>query len=291
MLKYNYYRVKSLQDLSEQLTNFGNKAKIIAGGTDIMVQIYENDKKWKDLECLLDISSIKDEMSYIKEDGDKIHIGALSSHTDISKSDIINKYLQPLAKACNSVGSPQIRNMGTVGGSICNASPASDPLPPMILAGTTVVIHGKDGTREVDLQAFYLERGKTDLNAGEFVKEFIVNKIPDEMRSEFVKLGRRKALAISRLNVATGVLLDNDNKIVEARIAPGCIFVNPERVTRAEQLLIGQTPSSELFKKAGKVVAEVMIEKTGVRWSTEYKQPAVEGIIEESLLRTLGMEV
>ncbi|MFV0504663.1 MAG: FAD binding domain-containing protein [Lachnospirales bacterium] len=291
MFKYNYYRVKNLQDLSKQLIHYGSKAQIIAGGTDLMVQIYEKHKHWKDLECILDISSLRDEMRYIKENDDTICIGALSTHTDIEKSEIINKYLPALAYACETVGSPQIRNLGTVGGSICNASPASDPLTPMIVAGTTVIIQGEAGVRKVDLPAFYFGKSKIDLNAGEFVKEFIVSKLPEEMRTKFVKLGRRKALAISRLNVTAGLTIDTDGKIKEARLSPGCIFIKPDRVTRAEELLIGQTPSKKLFHKSGEIVSEVMIERTGIRWSTEYKKPAVEGIVEEALLRAAGMEV
>lgn len=290
MFKYNYHRAVSLDDLSEKLLQYGEKARIIAGGTDIMVQIFENDKKWSELECLLDTTGLRTEMRYIKEDGDKIRIGALSSHTDIEQSEIICKFLPFLAKASGTVGSPQIRNLGTIGGSICNASPAADPLTPMVAAGTQVLIDSADGCREVELRAFYLGKGKIDLKPGEFVKEFIVNKLPAGMVNEFVKLGRRKALAISRLNASVALRFDEDGAIQDARIAPGCIFIKPDRVEKAEQLLIGEKPSEDLFQQAGKAVSEVMIERTGIRWSTEYKQPAVEGIIEEALLRAAGME-
>ena len=107
----------------------------------------------------------------------------------------------------------------------------------------------------------------------------------------FSKLGRRKALAISRLNCAAALTMDSEGTITEARIAPGCIFILPDRVEKAEQVLIGQKPSEELFAKAGKAVSEVMIERTGVRWSTQYKEPVVQEIVLRALCQAAGMEV
>lgn len=283
MFKYDYYRAKTLEEVCETLVKYGDKAGIVAGGTDIMVQIREKDKRWKDMECLLDISALEKELRYITEDGDKIHIGALSTHTDLERSPIVDSYIPFLGKAASTVGSPQIRNRGTIGGSICNASPAADPLTPLIALDAYVVIHGPAGEREVLLRDFYVGKGKVDLREGEFLKEFVVEKLPENVVTAFAKLGRRKALAISRLNVSVALGVDEDGVIDFARVAPGCIFVTPDRVEAAEEVLLGQKPSAQLWTEAGKAVSEEMIKRTGVRWSTEYKQPAVEGIVEEAL--------
>lgn len=290
MFKYNYYRATSVTDVCEKLEAFAGKAKIIAGGTDLLVQMKEKDEKLKALDWLIDISALTEELRYIREEGENIRVGVLSTHTDIEQSELIERYVPFLGVASSTVGSPQIRNLGTIGGSICNASPAADPLTPMIAAGTVVVIQGMAGCREVTLEAFYHGKGATDLQEDEFVIAFIIHKLPQHGKSQFVKLGRRKALAISRLNVAVALELDEDNRITTASIAPGCIFVKPERVTRAEEVLIGKEPSKILFAEVAKVVSEVMIEKTGIRWSTEYKQPAVEGVVEEALAKSVGME-
>ncbi|XCP86274.1 xanthine dehydrogenase family protein subunit M [Roseburia hominis] len=283
MFKYNYYRAKSLEEICETLVKYKDKVGIVAGGTDIMVQIREKDKRWQDMECMLDISALEEEMRYIREEGNEIHIGALSTHTDLERSDVVKKYIPFLGKAASTVGSPQIRNRGTIGGSICNASPAADPLTPLIALDARVVIHGPKGEREELLRDFYVGKGKVDLKEGEFLKEFVVEKLPQNVVTEFVKLGRRKALAISRLNVSIALGFDAEGVIDYARVAPGCIFVTPDRVVKAEQLLVGKKPSDELWKEAGKAVSEEMIARTGVRWSTEYKKPAVEGIVEEAL--------
>lgn len=284
MFQYNYERAKTIQEVCETLKKYNGHVGILAGGTDIMVQIREKDKRWEKMECLLDITYLKKELGYIKEEGEKIHIGALNTHTELEKSEIIRKYLPFLSEACSTVGSPQIRNRGTIGGSICNASPAADPLTPLIAADTDVVIVGEDGERRKSLIEFYVGKGKVDLREGEFVKGFIVQKLPEGTVTKFGKLGRRKALAISRLNVSVALKIDGAGKITFARMAPGCIFATPDRMKKAEELLVGQKVSEKLFEDAGKVVSEEMIERTGVRWSTQYKQPAVEGIVEETLI-------
>lgn len=291
MFKYNYRRAESVQDVCTALAEHGDKIRILAGGTDLMVQIHEKDQKWSHIEQILDITSLEKELRYITADEECIHIGALSTHTDIETSEVIRKFLPFLGEACATVGSPQIRNRGTLGGSICNASPAADPLTPLVAAGAKVVIAGTEGTREVGIKEFYLGKGKVDLEKGEFVKEFTVAKLPENAKTVFVKLGRRKALAISRLNVSIMLCTGEDGVITDAKLSPGCIFSTPDRVEAAEKVLIGEKPSKELFAKAGKAVSEEMIARTGIRWSTEYKQPAVEGIVEEALLKVAGMEV
>lgn len=290
MFRYNYYRANTIEDVCEKLARYKEKIRIIAGGTDIMVQIREKDAKWKDLDYLLDITALESELRVIQEEGNKIRIGALTTHTDLERSEIIQKYLPFLGEASSTVGSPQIRNRGTIGGSICNASPAADPLTPLIAADTEVVIQGIHGIRNVDLKEFYLGKGAIDLQEGEFVTAFLVEKLPDHASTAFVKLGRRKALAISRLNVSVVLCMNEDGVITEARVAPGCIFVKPDRVKQAEAVLIGKKPSETLFAEAGKAVSEEMINRTGIRWSTEYKQPAVEGIVEDALCKAAGME-
>lgn len=290
MFKYDYYRAGTMDEVCETLARYQGKACIVAGGTDIMVQIHEKDKRWKELECLLDVSFLETDLRYIQEKGEQIHIGALTTHTDLERSEVIRKWIPFLGKAASTVGSPQIRNRGTIGGSICNGSPAADPLTPLIALEAKVVIRGKDGERQMVLKDFYTSQGKVALKEDEFVKEFIVKKLPAGTCTGFAKLGRRKALAISRLNVSAALGFDKEGKINFARIAPGCIFSTPDRVETAEQVLIGKNPSEELWKAAGKAVSEEMIRRTGIRWSTEYKQPAVEAIVEDALAECVYRE-
>lgn len=290
MITYNYHIASSLEDASKVLAEYKDAARIVAGGTDIMVQVHEKDKRWKNLKLMLDITPLHGEIGKIYEDGDKIHVGALCTHTEIETSPIIQKYVPYLGVACSTVGSPQIRNRGTIGGSIGNAFPASDPLPALVASDAAVVIYSAAGERTVLLKDLYEGKGQLSLAPGEFLKEFVIEKFPEGTKTAFSKLGRRKALAISRLNCAAALTFDGNGVITRARICPGCIFIVPDRVERAEQLLIGEKPSEELFEEAGKAVADVMIERTGVRWSTEYKQPAVQEIVYKALCGVCGLE-
>lgn len=291
MFRYDYYRARSLSDAVRVLDEFGDKARIVAGGTDLLVQIYEKDKRWKNLQCLLDITYLDRELNYITEDETSVYIGPLATHRELEESDIICRCLPYLGAAAASVGSPQIRNKGTIGGSIGNAFPASDPLPTLIASDAMIKVCGPQGERTFLLKDFYEGKGSLKLQRGEFIREFIINKFPEGTKTGFSKLGRRKALAIARLNCAAALTIDDCGMIKGARIAPGCIFILPDRVSLAEELLLGKQPSKELFEEAGKIVSDVMIERTGVRWSTEYKQPVVQEFVYRALCQAAGMEV
>lgn len=151
-------------------------------------------------------------------------------------------------------------------------------------------IQGPGGRRELPLANLYRDKGALDLAPGELVRGFWFAKLPEGSRTAFVKLGRRKALAISRLNAAVSLLLDGEGVIREARIAPGCIFRVPARTATAEALLVGQAPTRQLFEAAGVEVSDEMIRRTGVRWSTEYKQPAVSAVVCDALTGAMGWE-
>ena len=290
MITYNYHIASSLEDAGRFLEEYGETARVVAGGTDIMVQVHEKDKRWKDLKMMVDITPLHGEIGKIREEGSRIHVGALCTHTEIENSPLVRKEIPFLSTACSTVGGPQIRNRGTLGGSIGNAFPASDPLPALVAADATAVIYSRKGERTVLLKDLYEGKGKLSLAPGELLKEFVIEKFPAGTKMAFSKLGRRKALAISRLNCAAALTFDGNGIITRARICPGCIFIVPDRVERAEQLLTGEKPSEELFEEAGKAVADVMIERTGVRWSTEYKQPAVQEIVYKALCGACGWE-
>lgn len=291
MFHFDYYRGNNVQEVCVFLQKHGEKSRILAGGTDLMVQIHEKDSRWKALEWVVDISGLQDELRYIREDENEIHIGALSTHTDLETSKIIQEQFPLLSAACASVGSPQIRNMGTIGGSICNASPAADPLSPLIACDASIVLEGVKGRRKILLCDFYQDKGKVDLQSDELVVEFVVPKLPCGASTHFEKLGRRKALAISRLNAAVVLQYDENQQIHFARIVAGCIFTKPKRLIEVENLLLDKKISRELFEQAGKMVSEEMIRVTGYRWSTEYKQPAIEGLVERALLTAAEMEL
>lgn len=290
MQDFEYLCPKSVEKCCALLRKYGKEAAVIAGGTDILVQLREGSKRFGTMKYLIDISSIP-ELKAITENGDEIEIGALATHTEIAKSSLVKEYGFLLTVACESVGSPQIRNLGTLGGSICNASPAADPLTPLMVLEAEAVIASQEMIRREKVRNLFVKSGTLDLKEGEFITGFVFKKMPVDSVGTFEKLGRRKALAISRMNVAVTMKLDEEGKICEAKICPGCVFAVPDLVPEATEILLGKKPGEELFLEAGKIVAKVMIEKTGRRWSTKYKEPVIEWLTQRALLNAAGMEV
>ncbi len=238
---------------------------------------------------ILDISPLK-ELRYIKEHTGKIRIGALTTHSQIAESELIKKNAKPLALACSTVGSPSIRNLGTLGGNVVNASPAADSLAPLALLNAQIILASLNGERKVAIADFIKGAYKTDIKPDELLVAIEIDSLPVGTFSHFIKLGRRNALAIARLSVASALRLQ-DSKIVEARIAPGAVFRSPQRVKPAEDYLSGKEPSEELFAEAGKIVSQEMIKVTGIRWSTPYKEPVLAALVKRALIMAMGWEL
>lgn len=287
MYQFEYLRPASLGEACTMLLETGSRP--IAGGTDLMVQFHEKSRRWADLKYVVDLSGLT-ELRYIRETETTVEIGPLTTHTELNRSPVLRQYAAFLAVAAGTVGSPQIRNLGTIGGSIGNASPAADPLTPLIALDARAVIVGNEGTREALVRDLYVKSGVLDLRPGELITRFVFDKLPAGAKTHFEKLGRRKALAISRMNVSVALDTDASGAISMARICPGCVFAVPDRVATAEALLLGKQPDEALFAQAGREVSAEMIRRTGVRWSTEYKQPVIEALTQRALMKAMGME-
>ena len=285
MFKFDYLRPATVHEACLMLEKYGEQARPIAGGTDLMVQIHEKNRRWAGLTHIVDCSALS-EMKYIRETKDAVEIGALTTHADLNNSEIIRKESNFLAVAAGTVGSPQIRNLGTIGGSVGNASPAADPLTPLVALGAQARIRGAQNERTVLVRDLYIKSGQLDLRPGELLTGFIFQKQGDGAGNAFEKLGRRKALAISRMNVSALLRFDGD-RISEARLCPGCVFEIPDRVPTAEAMLVGEKPGVTLFEAAGREVSAEMIRRTGVRWSTEYKKPVIEALVARALTKIM----
>lgn len=283
----DYLRPSTLQEALEILQQYGGKVKPYAGGTDIMVQLRENRKNLQELSALMDVSQLGELQGIYKDsEGDgRLCIGAAVTHTEVCKSKLLQRHIPFLPEAAGTVGSTQIRNSGTIGGNICNASLAADSLSPLIAAEASLIVKSTRGERAIPVKSIYVKNNCNALAEDELAIK-IVFKSLERYKSAFIKLGRRKALAISRINVAVAFQLE-DGYVQDVRIAPGCVFRTPDRSAKAEAILLHQAPSEQLFQEAGKAAALEMIEQTGIRWSTEYKQPVLEALVKRALTEAL----
>jgi len=282
-----YYQPKNIAHLEQLLADGNRSYTILAGGTDVLVEARQ--KPLIDEKQILDISRLK-ELATIEEQDDQIVLGALSTHQQIATSPLILKFAPLLADACKQVGALQIRNRGTIGGNICNASPCADTVPPLAVLNADVEIISAAGKRTVSIEDFFDKPYHPRLQPNEVVTQIRLKKLNTLQKSAFFKLGRRNALAISRINMAAVLETDQTGIIQEVRLAPGSVFPTWNRVVEAEQYLTDKQATRDNFEVAGKIVADKMIEISGRRWSTPYKEPVVAALVCKVLSIAAGME-
>jgi CO/xanthine dehydrogenase FAD-binding subunit len=282
-----YHKPKNISEVTKLLNTFKDSAQIIAGGTDILVEARYHQQNLK--EHWIDISRIA-ELKQIKDTNGQISIGPAVTHSDVVFSDLIKKHAPLLAEACRVIGSLQIRNRGTIGGNICNASPCADSIPALIVLDAQMVIVSANGERIAPATDFFIKPYQTILNPGSWLKEIRFQKMKPEVVYSFLKLGRRNALAISRMNFAVMMKITN-NTIDSIRLAPGSVYPTWKRVIEAEEFLKGKLVSKEIFNEAGRIVADSMIKTSGRRWSTPYKEPVVAALTARALGKAAGLDI
>jgi len=285
---FNFIRPSNLDEACDLLVRYKDRARLIAGGTDLIIALRE-EKLPNCLEIIIDISNLE-ELNYIKEKGEYIRIGSGVKHTEVAKNKLIEKYAPALSMAASVVGSPQIRNKGTIAGNIITASPAADTIPALIVLDSILVIRKGKEKRKMFLKDVFEGPNKVNLKYDEMVCEIYFEKLPLGAKSDFVKLARRNAVDKSRMNIAVVAQQNKNKEITDIRISVGSLTPIPERFKNAENLLLGEIPTQDLIQKAGKKVAEEMINKSGYRWSTEYKELVVKSLIGRALNRIVEVE-
>lgn len=279
MSKFEYVRPVSLEDAVRLVNDDGCANILFAGGTDIMVYLHH---KAPVFDRVIDISRLQDLKIILEQDG-QVAFGAGVTFTEVIQSDLLNHAAPLLVTACQAIGSPQIRNVGTVGGNVVNAAACADSIPVLVCLDAKAHLRGKHGQRELLVTDFVKGPNRTEIKPGEILTHFTFPALPPNTRSTFIKLGRRNAQAISRLTVAALGKLDAQGKVEFIRITPGAATPRTRRFTEVEAMLLGKTISKDLIACAGQKVAEVMVEITGRRWSTEYKELAIAGLAEQAL--------
>lgn len=258
-----------------------NPVYFLAGGTDLVIRA--KDGIIKD-SLFLNIKNMNLFRGIVIE-GDFLKIGALTTHTELIKSNLVNDYATVLALAASAIGSPQIRNMGTIGGNVANASPAGDTIPALYTLDTDVIIISKTGERSVKIYDFFKGPGKTTLNTGELIKEFHIPLFFKEYSSYFKKLGQRRSLAISKLNIAVNLKLD-DEIIQDVRIAFGAAAPTVIRAVRTEEFLLGKTIDDSVSAEACVIASDEVAPIDDVRSTRQYRSEMA-GVLLNKILRIL----
>ncbi|RLD11455.1 MAG: xanthine dehydrogenase family protein subunit M [Chlamydiae bacterium] len=256
------------------------KAKILAGGTDLLVRL----KDEMNQHDIIDISHLK-ELKGISIADDKIKISALTTFSELIENEIIAENADVLVQAAEIIGSSQIRNRGTIGGNIANASPAGDSIPPLFVLEAEIETSGKNGTRIIPIKDFFKGPGRTILKKCEIISSVIIPKNKD-YRGAFVRLGQRKSLAISKVSLAALFKVE-DERITETRIALGAVAPTVIRASKTEKFLIGKKLNDETISEAEKIICDEVSPISDIRSIAEYRKEMCGELLEQAITRQL----
>ncbi|HEY3290301.1 MAG TPA: FAD binding domain-containing protein [Anaerolineae bacterium] len=279
MNPFGYVRAGSIDEAVSLLNTPGVSSRVLAGGTDLLVAARASETHF---DRVVDISSIP-EMRMIEMAGKSIRIGASATFSEVMRHPLILRYAPFLAEAAHSVRTMQITNTATLGGNVANAAAAADTPPVLVCLDAAAIIATPGKQQRVPVADLLRGHLKNNLPAGGLIVAFEFVPLASGMRTTFLKLGRRNALTISRINMAAAGRTDAAGRITEARLVVGACFARPRRAHEVEALLQAQAPSTELYVAAGQLMARLMVQETGLRWSTEYKAKALAAMVEEAL--------
>ncbi len=262
-------------------------ALVLAGGTDLLVDIKQGLVKVKNLISLKKIKELKG----IEKKGNRIRIGALSTPGEVMSDPLINRYIPALADAAASMASFQIRSMATVGGNISSAVPSADLPPTLIAAEATVELHCSDSSREVSLSEFFTGPREMVCGKGELLTSVFIPLPPDETGIAFQKFALREANALAVVNVASRLTIKK-GKIERALIVLGAVAPTPVLASKASGFLCGNKPSDILFEKAALTAREEGNPISDIRGSIWHRKELIQVLtrrsLDEALSQVLG---
>ncbi len=307
MKKFDYFKPKTFEEALILLAQYGEKAKLIAGGTDVIVMIKQ---KAIAPDVLISLQGIPG-LDQIQYNG-SLTIGPMVTHRAIEKSEVIKKNFSALADAVDDLGSIQIRNVATIGGNICTAAPSADTATPLLVLGTQVQIKSTKEERTLPIEEFFKGPGETVLKTGEMVRRLLIPKVLPNTGSAYYKLQRRLALDLPILGVSVLLSLDKnkvtcsdmlctaspistilhkmeEDEIVckDVRIALGVAAPTPMRALKAEALLRGKKLSDELLEEAANTASQEAQPRDTLRGEAWYRKDMVRVLVKRMAMKSI----
>ena len=277
--KPDYSAPRTLEEALQVLGETPEGARVLAGGTDLVPRMRA---RMVTPSLLVDLRLLA--LDEINLDGDWLALGACVTQTALIELDLIASHFPTLAEAAREMAGPPIRNRATIGGNLVNASPAADLAPPLLVYDAEVVLAKTGSVRRVPLSEFFTGPGQTVLAPEELLATVRLPLMPPSTAAKFIKLGKRKAMAVAVVDAAARLSLDANGRISQARIALGSVAPTPMRAVGAEALLVGQSPSEELFAEAGQTASEAASPISDLRASAGYRKQMVAVLSRRALM-------
>lgn len=265
------------------LSSHETEHRLIAGGTDAVVRMKEG--KWRP-STWINIKGLK-ELRYIKEKNGTIHIGPLTTHTDIIHSPLLQKKADVLVEAAREVGAVQMQNMGTIGGNIGTASPAGDTIPALYVLNATIELQSLNSKRLIPINQFFTGPGRTLMKQNEMITNIIIQPQAENEVGIFQKLGPRKAQSISIVNVAIMLSMAKDRKCLEGKIAFGSVAPTIVRAKKCEALLSLSPLTDDIIENIAKVAWKEVMPITDGRATAEYRRDMASALLKRGLYRLM----
>jgi carbon-monoxide dehydrogenase medium subunit len=272
---FKYLEPSNLSEAVSLLDQFEGRAKILAGGTDLIIQM-----KQRKLtpEYVINLKNIP-ELNYIKYDGKDLRIGPLVTHSSVANSPIIKENFGLLLEAVLAVGVVQTRNRGTVAGNLCNASPSADTPPALIALGAKLKVLSSEGERIINVENFFKGPFATVLKKKEILAEIQIPHLPPYSGGAYLWLPKITAVDETLVGVGVLIAVDSERVCTQARIGLGSIAPTPIRAFKTEEFLRGKRIENGLFEKAGEIAAD----ESSPRSREEYRREMVKVFVKRAL--------
>ena len=277
---HNYINVSSIEEAVRVLSEKRERARVVAGGTDLILELERGVRKGVD--TLIDVTRIPNLDKISIDEDEVVHLGALVTHNDCAASKLIRSRAYPLARAAWEVGAPQIRNRGTIAGNVITGSPANDTITPLMALGAKVTLVSTRGTRIVPLKKFYLGVRKTVMESDELLVDISFPALTKTQRGTFIKLALRRAQAISLVNAALILDLKGDT-VKSASITLGAVTPIITHAVKAEKFLTGKKLNEKNIAAAADLAVKSAKPIDDVRGSANYRSEMVRVITRRGL--------
>ena len=277
--EFDYFKPSSIDEAIKLLNKYGAKARILSGGTDLVVRIKDG---FETPDAVIDIKGL-DELKVLDFKDNKLIVGTLTTFNELIDSEVVKEKFPLLWESAKSVASMGIRNRATMVGNICSAVPSLDSGPALLLYEATVVVKGKDGERRIPIEEWFLGPRKTALKEGELV-EYIEIPLPQKKHAGcYVKLGRYNGEDLAQVGVGVLALEGNEYRVAFCAVGP-----KPTRAKKIEELLNGKELSDSLIEEAKKLVEEEISPITDIRATKEYRMHMAKVMLDRALKAAVG---